>query len=80
MSRTQYFFSFVLATISFIAARSIQREGIQNYYEQIASSVQKDQGYIDFEHPAAPQYLPMGIQPHSMASHNALGKPSNIDN
>ena len=63
MSRTQYFFSFVLATISFIAARSIQREGIQNYYEQLASSVQKDQGYIDFEHPAAPQYLPMGVQP-----------------
>ncbi len=63
MTRTQYFFSFVLATISFIAARSIQREGIENYYEQITSSVQKDQGYIDFEQPFSPQYLPMGVQP-----------------
>jgi hypothetical protein len=63
MSRTQYFFSFVLATISFIAARSIQREGIQNYYKQATSGFQKELGFVDFEHPSASQYLPMGLQP-----------------
>jgi hypothetical protein len=63
MSRTQYFFSFVLATISFIAARSIQRQGIENYYEQVAAGVQKELGFIDFEHPSTAQYLPMGVQP-----------------
>lgn len=63
MTRTQYFFSFVLATISFIAARSIQRQGIQNYYEQVAAGVQKELGAIDFEHPVTAQYLPMGLQP-----------------
>lgn len=63
MTRTQYFFSFVLATISFIAARSIQRQGIQNYYEQVAAGVQKELGAIDFEHPVSAQYLPMGLQP-----------------
>ncbi|MEY5001176.1 MAG: hypothetical protein RLZZ211_1212 [Bacteroidota bacterium] len=63
MSRTQYFFSFVLATISFIAARSIQRQGIENYYEQVAAGVQKELGFIDFEHPNAAQYLPIGLQP-----------------
>ena len=63
MTRTQYFFSFVLATISFIAARSIQQEGIENYYAQIANSVPKEQGFIDFEHPLRAQYLPIGVQP-----------------
>lgn len=68
MSRTQYFFSFVLATISFIAARSIQREGIENYYEQVASGFQKELGFIDFEHPAVAKYLPMGLQPFAALS------------
>lgn len=65
MTRTQYFFSFVLATISFIAARSIQREGIENYYKQLTSSTLAEQGFIDFENPSAPSYLPMGLQPFS---------------
>lgn len=68
MSRTQYFFSFVLATISFIAARSIQREGIENYYQQVAAGFQKEEGFIDFEHPTSVQYLPMGLQPFSAVS------------
>ena len=63
MTRTQYFFSFVLATISFIAARSIQREGIENYYKQLISGVQKEQGFIDFEHPTKAAFLPMGVYP-----------------
>ncbi|MFM7007696.1 MAG: hypothetical protein ACKOWX_10645 [Flavobacteriales bacterium] len=63
MTRTQYFFSFVLATISFIAARSIQREGIENYYKRLTSGVQKEQGYIDFEHPVKTAFLPMGVHP-----------------
>ena len=41
MKRAQYFFSFALATISFIAARSIQKEGIQNYFEQVAAGASK---------------------------------------
>lgn len=65
MTRVQYFFSFVLATISFIAARSIQREGIENYYNQITSGVAKEQGFINFEQSTSPQYLPMGLQPFS---------------
>lgn len=63
MTRTQYFFSFVLATISFIAARSIQREGIENYYKQLTSGVQKEQGFIDFENPTNTAFLPMGVHP-----------------
>lgn len=63
MTKTQYFFSFVLATISFIAARSIQREGIENYYAQIANTTPKEQGFIDFDHPRQTKYLPIGVQP-----------------
>lgn len=63
MKRAQYFFSFALATISFIAARSIQKEGIQNYFEQVADQFQEELGFIDFEHPAQVTYLPMGLQP-----------------
>lgn len=63
MKRAQYFFSFALATISFIAARSIQKEGIQNYFDQVAESFQEELGFIDFEHPAQVTYLPMGLQP-----------------
>lgn len=68
MSRTQNFFSFVLATISFIAVRSIQLEGIENYYDQVTSGFQKELGFIDFEHPSAAQYLPMGLQPFAALS------------
>lgn len=68
MYRTQNFFSFVLATISFIAVRSIQLEGIENYYDQVTSGFQKELGFIDFEHPSAAQYLPMGLQPFAALS------------
>lgn len=63
MKRTHYLFSFVLATLSFIAARSIQKEGIKNYFEQVADRFQEELGFIDFEHPASVSYLPMGLQP-----------------
>jgi len=65
MTRVQYFFSFVLATISFIAARSIQQQGVKSYYQELASSFQKEIGFFDFEKPEAAQYLPMGLQPFS---------------
>lgn len=65
MTRVQYFFSFVLATISFIAARSIQQEGIKSYYQELASSFHKEIGFFDLAAPEAAQYLPMGLQPFS---------------
>lgn len=65
MTRVQYFFSFVLATISFIAARSIQQEGVKSYYHELASSFHKENGFFDLSDPEAAQYLPMGLQPFS---------------
>ena len=65
MTRVQYFFSFVLATISFIAARSIQQQGVKSYYQELASSFHKELGYFDLATPEAAQYLPMGLQPFS---------------
>jgi hypothetical protein len=65
MTRVQYFFSFVLATISFIAARSIQREGVKSYYQDLASSFHKEIGFFNFAEPDVSQYLPMGLQPFS---------------
>lgn len=65
MTRVQYFFSFVLATISFIAARSLQQEGVKSYYQELARSFQKEQGFFDLTEPNAAHYLPMGLQPFS---------------
>jgi hypothetical protein len=65
MTRVQYFFSFVLATISFIAARSIQQEGVKSYYQELASSFQKEIGFFDLSETEAAHYLPMGLQPFS---------------
>lgn len=63
MTKVQYFFSFVLATISFIAARSIQQEGVKEYYQELASSFDKELGFFDLENPETVNYLPMGLQP-----------------
>lgn len=65
MNKKQYFFSFVLATMSFIAARSLQKVGVENYYFKKASNFQKEDGYFDLQHPNSVQTLPMGIQPFS---------------
>ncbi|MEN9700147.1 MAG: hypothetical protein RLZZ301_1345 [Bacteroidota bacterium] len=68
MSKKQYFFSFVLAAISFIAARSLQKAGIAHYYTQKANLFEKEDGYFDVSHPEHQQYLPMGLQPFSHLS------------
>ena len=65
MNKKQYFFSFVLATMSFIAARSLQKVGTENYYVKKASNFQKEDGYFDLIHPNSVQTLPMGVQPFS---------------
>ena len=65
MNKKQYFFSFVLATMSFIAARSLQKVGVENYYVRKATKFQKEDGYFDLQHPNSVQTLPMGIQPFS---------------
>lgn len=65
MNKKQYFFSFVLATMSFIAARSLQKVGVENYYVRKATNFQKEDGYFDLQHPNSVQTLPMGIQPFS---------------
>ncbi|MEY3845583.1 MAG: hypothetical protein RL293_2005, partial [Bacteroidota bacterium] len=65
MNKKQYFFSFVLATMSFIAARSLQKVGVENYYVKKANNFQKEDGYFDLQHPNSIQTLPMGVQPFS---------------
>ncbi|MFM6935358.1 MAG: hypothetical protein ACKOXP_07930 [Flavobacteriales bacterium] len=65
MNKKQYFFSFVLATMSFIAARSLQKVGVENYYIKKASNFQKEDGYFDLQHPNSVATLPMGVQPFS---------------
>jgi len=65
MNKKQYFFSFVLATMSFIAARSLQKVGVENYYVKKATNFQKEDGYFDLQHPNSVRTLPMGVQPFS---------------
>jgi hypothetical protein len=59
--KKQYLFSFVLATLSFIAAKSLQEVGVQNYYHQQASHFIKESGYFDLVHPESITNLPMGV-------------------
>ncbi len=59
--KKQHFFSFVLATLSFIAAKSLQEVGVENYYHQKASHFVKESGYFDLIHPESVMSLPMGI-------------------
>ncbi len=59
--KKQYFFSFVLATLSFIAAKSLQEAGVENYYLQKASHFVKERGYFDLVHPESVTNLPLGV-------------------
>ncbi len=65
MKPTHYMFSFVLATLSFIAARSIQLGGVQDYFDQVANRYLEQEGYIDFENQGNATFMPIGIQPPS---------------
>lgn len=59
--KKQYLFSFVLATLSFIAAKSLQEVGVENYYHQKATTFVKEDGYFDLVHPENITNLPMGV-------------------
>ena len=61
--KKQYFFSFVLAILSVIAAKSIVKFGAKSYYHEKAISFQKEDGYFDLEHANSIQQLPMGNAP-----------------
>ncbi len=61
--KKQYLFSFVLATLSFIAAKSLQEVGIKNYYYQKATDFVKEDGYFDLGHPESITSLPLGVKP-----------------
>ncbi len=61
MHRRQIFFSFVLATISFIAARSIQEVGAEHFYEIKANSFEKEDGFYNWHSPFYVLKLPLGM-------------------
>jgi len=63
--KKQFFFSIVLATLSFIAAQKLQEVGVENYYFKKATNFQKEDGYFDLNHPQTIHQLPMGISPFS---------------
>ena len=63
--KKQYFFSFVLATLSFIAAKSLQKVGVDNYYYEKATTFLKEDGYLNFAQSDQISLLPMGIESFS---------------
>jgi hypothetical protein len=63
--KKQYFFSFVLAALSFVAAKSIEEAGVERYYSQKATNFHKEDGYFDLESPSTVNSFPMGIDAFS---------------
>ena len=63
--KKQYFFSFVLATLSFIAAKSLQKVGVENYYYEKATTFLKEDGYLNLAQSDQISLLPMGIESFS---------------
>jgi len=63
--KKQYFFSFVLAALSFVAAKSLEEVGVERYYFEKASNFQKEDGYFDLTTPESISNLPMGVMPFS---------------
>jgi hypothetical protein len=61
--KKQQLFSFVLATLSFIAAKSLQEVGVEHFYYQKAADFQKEDGYFDLNHPENITNLPVGLKP-----------------
>jgi DNA-binding beta-propeller fold protein YncE len=68
MRRKQVFFSFVLATISFIAARSIQEVGADHFYEIKATTFEKEDGFYNWHAPFNVLELPLGMSSLSTIS------------
>jgi len=63
--KKQYFFSFVLAALSFVAVKSLQEVGVERFYFQKATNFQKEDGYFDLANPSEVNSLPMGISSFS---------------
>ena len=63
--KKQYFFSFVLATLSFIAAKSLQKVGVDNYYYEKATTFLKEDGCFNLAQSDQISLLPMGIESFS---------------
>lgn len=63
--KKHYFFSFVLAALSFVAAKSLEKAGVENYYYQKATNFYKEDGYFDLIHPSEINILPMGVSSFS---------------
>ena len=61
--KKQYFFSFVLAILSIVAAKSIEEIGIKTNYNKKAVSFLKEDGYFDLNHVNSVQQIPMGNLP-----------------
>ncbi len=61
MKKKQVFFSFVLATLSFIAARSIQEVGAEHFYTLKASNFEKEEGFYNWHAPFSSLELPLGL-------------------
>jgi hypothetical protein len=59
--KKQYFFSFVLAALSFVAAKSLEEVGVERYYFQKATNFQKEDGYFDLVNPSSISSFPMGV-------------------
>ena len=59
--KKQYFFSFVLAALSFVAAKSLEEVGVERYYFQKATNFQKEDGYFDLANPSTVSSFPMGV-------------------
>ena len=61
--KKQYFFSFVLALLSIVAAKSIEEIGIKTNYKKKATSFLKEDGYFDLNNVNSVKQLPMGNLP-----------------
>ena len=55
----------MLATLSFIAAKSLQKVGVENYYYEKATTFLKEDGYFNLIQPERISQLPMGIESFS---------------
>lgn len=82
--KKQIVFSFVLAMLSFVATKTFESYGVNQYYRYQADHFVKENGYFDLQHPAKVQLLPVGILPFShiaaLDSSNLIGMQANGSN
>lgn len=63
--KRQVVFSFILATLSFIATKALEHFGVNEFYKFQAENFNKESGYFDLHHPNAIRYIPTGLFPFS---------------